>query len=177
MKNRSFDLQPVLTGKLIQLRPILGSDFDELYESASDPEIWRQHPQPNRYQKEIFLNFFNGAIASKGGVVIVDLTTKKIIGSSRYYDLNQENAHITIGYTFLSTAYWGGKFNWELKALMIGHALQFVDFVFFEIGSQNLRSRRAIEKIGATLYKHSATDDNARVIYRIDENQFRRAFA
>jgi len=172
MEDWNMELQPALKGKLIELRPIRADDFEELYQCASDPDVWRQHPQSNRYQRDIFLKFFEGALASKGALVAIDLASKKIIGSSRYYNFNPDAGHLTIGYTFLSRDYWGGKFNQELKALMLAHAFQFVNFVLFEIGEQNLRSRRAIEKIGARLFKHETLDNNSHVIYKMDRNQF-----
>src|SRR4029077_16908153 len=48
-----FDLQPTLTGKLVQLRPLRPQDFDALFSSASDPKIWEQHPDSDRYQREV----------------------------------------------------------------------------------------------------------------------------
>jgi len=49
-----FDLQPTLRGALLELRPLAADDFAALYEAANDPLIWEQHPEPTRWQKEIF---------------------------------------------------------------------------------------------------------------------------
>lgn len=168
----NFDLQPTLMGKLIQLRPLNQEDFAELFDCASDPKIWEQHPQRNRYQKEVFQKFFDGAIASLGAFVIIDLETNHIIGSSRFYNLDAQDRQITIGYTFLKTIYWGGKFNRELKTLMLKHAFRFVDLVIFEIGANNQRSRKAIEKIGARLLKSENFDNDSHVIYGINQQEF-----
>jgi len=172
MMNMNFDLQPTLMGKLIQLRPLNQEDFAELFDCASDPKIWEQHPQRNRYQKEVFQKFFDGAIASLGAFVIIDLETNHIIGSSRFYNLDAQDRQITIGYTFLKTIYWGGKFNRELKTLMLKHAFRFVDLVIFEIGANNQRSRKAIEKIGARLLKSENFDNDSHVIYGINQQEF-----
>jgi len=169
------ELQPSLKGDLIELRPIREEDFDELFECAADPKIWEQHPQKDRYKLDVFEKFFQGAIDSKGGLVIIDCVTKKIIGSSRYYNWDAATKHITIGYTFLRREYWGGKFNRELKTLMITHAFQFADEVFFEIGVNNLRSRKAIEKIGAELAGSAELDQKPHVVYKIDPRHFRQA--
>ncbi|PYP65994.1 MAG: GNAT family N-acetyltransferase, partial [Gemmatimonadetes bacterium] len=45
-----FDLQPVLKGKLLELRPLRAEDFDDLFAVAADPLIWEQHPAKDRYQ-------------------------------------------------------------------------------------------------------------------------------
>lgn len=162
-----FDLQPTLIGDLIYLRPLQPYDFDPLYACASDPKIWEQHPQRNRYEKAVFRKFFDGALKSRGAFVVLDKATQKIIGSSRYYDLDLEKGAVTIGYTFLKTAYWGGKYNGELKKLMLDHAFRYVSQVKFEIGSENHRSRKAIEKVGALLLKSELLDEKPHVVYGI----------
>jgi RimJ/RimL family protein N-acetyltransferase len=142
-------LQPTLTGKLVTIRPLKLSDFAKLQTAAADPLIWQLHPQPDRYKPEVFKEFFNEAMVSKGAVAILNLKTSEIIGSSRFYDYSQSSASIVIGYTFLTRQHWGGEFNWDLKKLMINHALGFVKTVYFHVGIANLRSQRALEKIGA----------------------------
>ena len=47
-----FELQPTLTGTLLELRPLRDADFDELYAVASDPRIWELHPEPDRYKED-----------------------------------------------------------------------------------------------------------------------------
>ena len=169
MENKSFDLQPTLVGALLKLRPLTSEDFEELYQSASDPEIWEQHPQFDRYKKEVFQKFFTGAIDSQGAFAILDLQSGKIIGSSRYYGHDQIKNQILIGYTFLQKKYWGGKFNGELKSLMLGHAFQFVGAALFEIGENNKRSRKAIEKMGAQLCSEAVLHGKAHVVYKISK--------
>jgi RimJ/RimL family protein N-acetyltransferase len=144
------DLQPILEGPRLRLRPLRSSDFDPLYAAASDPLIWEQHPERDRYKLDVFRNYFEGALASKGALVVIDRESNKIIGSSRYSGFDHQG-RVEIGYTFLTRDFWGRGFNREMKHLMLDHAFQFVDRVLFLIGEQNLRSRRAIEKLGASL--------------------------
>lgn len=144
-----FDLQPVLRGKLLTLRPLLKSDFDELYLAASDPLIWEQHPEPLRYKREVFQKYLDSGFECGGAFVISDNKTRKIIGSSRFYEYSKEKKEITIGYTFLKKEYWGGVYNKELKDLMITHAFMEVETIFFVVGPKNLRSQKAMGKIGA----------------------------
>lgn len=144
-----FDLQPTLRGNLIELRPLTRADFESLFAAANDPLIWEQHPENDRYQREVFQLYFNGAIDSKGAFAVIDRKSGRIIGSSRYCNLNESAREVEVGWTFLERAFWGGSYNRELKSLMIEHAFHFVDRVLFVVGEYNLRSQKALEKIGA----------------------------
>jgi len=143
-----FDLQPTLQGELLTLRPLRPEDWEALYAVASDPLIWEQHPASDRYKEDVFRAFFRDALASGGAFVVLDAKDGTIIGSSRFFGYNEAASEIEIGWTFLARAYWGGRYNREMKQLMLRHAFQFVERVVFLVGPQNLRSQRAMEKIG-----------------------------
>ncbi len=114
--------------------------------------IWEQHPEPLRYQRQVFESgFFAGALASGGALVVTDNSTGKVVGSSRYYDWNPAEAEVAIGFTFLARSHWGGATNREMKQLMLNHAFQWAKVVWFHVGKNNWRSRKAMEKIGGTL--------------------------
>ena len=136
---------------LIELRPLREEDFEALFRAASDPLIWEQHPEPERWKREVFQRFFDDAIASEGAFAVIYLKSGEIIGSSRYWDYNPHQREIEIGWTFLERAFWGGAYNRELKSLMLDHAFRFVDGVVFRVGENNIRSQRALQKIGAKL--------------------------
>ncbi len=146
----SFDLQPYLKGELIELRPLRPADWGELFFVASDPMIWEQHPENDRYKEEVFRIFFREALESGGAFVILDCKSGTIIGSTRFHGYSQEKSEIEIGWTFLARSHWGGHYNRELKRLMLDHAFQFVEAVAFYAGDTNIRSQKALEKIGAT---------------------------
>jgi len=143
-----FGSQPHLRGDLLELRPLQLEDFDALYAIAADPLVWKQHPNPDRYQKEVFRAFFQEAMESGGALVAVDLMDGRVIGSSRFHGYDEVASEVEVGWTFLARSHWGGRFNGDMKRLMLRHAFQFVDNVVFLIGPQNSRSRRAVEKIG-----------------------------
>jgi RimJ/RimL family protein N-acetyltransferase len=145
----SFDLQPHLKGALIELRPLKLEDWDDLFAVASDPLIWEQHPESDRYKREVFKAFFEGALESGGAFVILDTKTQQIIGSTRFHGYDPEKSEIEIGWTFLARKCWGGRYNREIKQLMLNHAFKYVDDVVFFIGENNIRSQKATEKIGA----------------------------
>jgi RimJ/RimL family protein N-acetyltransferase len=144
----SFDYQPVLRGDLLILRPLRADDYDSLYAVASDPLIWEQHPDQTRYQPAGFQKFFRESLTSGGALIAIDANTAAVIGSSRFHGYNEELDEVEIGWTFLARSHWGGRYNGEMKRLMLGHAFRFVGRVVFLVGPQNLRSQRAVEKIG-----------------------------
>ena len=143
-----FDLQPVLEGRLLRLRPLRPEDFPDLYAVASDRLIWEQHPAKDRYREEVFREFFREALESGGALIAIDSKDGRVIGSSRFHGYDEEKSEIEIGWSFLARSHWGGVYNREMKELMLRHAFQFVRSVVFLVGPQNLRSQRAMEKIG-----------------------------
>lgn len=145
----NFELQPKLENEFVKILPLKQEDFETLYSVASDPMIWEQHPNKDRYKKEVFETFFKGAIESGGAFLVFNAKTDIPIGSSRFYELDQNSDAIAIGYTFLKKDHWGTTYNRALKSLMLDHAFKFVNSVHFHIGANNIRSQKAIEKLGA----------------------------
>jgi len=145
----NIQLQPKLQNDYVIIEPLKESDFEALYKVASDPLIWEQHPNKNRYQREVFQTYFEGAVESKGAFLVRDAQTKEVIGCTRFYDYNEKDKSILIGYTFLGKSHWGGKYNPSMKQLMLEYAFTFVDKVLFHIGANNIRSQTAIQRIGA----------------------------
>jgi RimJ/RimL family protein N-acetyltransferase len=173
-----FELQPTLAGDLVELRPLRTDDFELLYAVASDPLVWEQHPASDRYREDVFRNFFRDALASGGALVVVDRrdgssTKGRVIGSSRYHGYDEAKSEIEIGWTFLARSHWGGAYNREMKRLMLEHAFRFVQRVLFIVGPGNVRSQRAMEKIGGvragTRLDPSGRED---VVFRIEAAGF-----
>ena len=169
----SFDYQPVLKGKLVELRPLRAEDYDDLYAVAADPLIWEQHPVKNRHEERAFQVFFREASASGGALIAIDANTQQVIGSSRFHGYAKEKSEVEIGWTFLARAYWGGVYNREMKHLMLRHAFRFVNNVVFLVGPQNLRSQRAMEKIGGVRvgFRPDATGRES-IVYQITAASF-----
>ena len=168
-----FDLQPVLKGELLELRPLRAEDFEELYAVASDPLIWEQHPASDRYKGDVFREFFRGALESGGAFLVVDSGTGRVIGSTRFHAYDEEESEIEIGWTFLARSHWGGRYNGEMKRLMLEHAFRFVRSVVFLVGPENYRSQRAVEKIGGVregTRPNAVRSDN--VLFRINGPDF-----
>lgn len=171
-----FELQPHhLKNEIVGLFPLQEEDFEELYAVASDPLVWEQHPNPLRYQRPVFKTYFEGALASRGAFLIRDSQTGASVGSSRFYDYNPEDSSILIGYTFIGRSYWGKGYNKEVKRLMLDYAFQRVDNVYFHIGAFNIRSQKAIERIGAQKVaeievKYYGEDSKLNFIYLISKD-------
>jgi RimJ/RimL family protein N-acetyltransferase len=143
-------LQPVhLANDSVILAPLAATDFEGVYAVASDPLIWEQHPNPDRYKREVFQTYFEGALASRGAFLILSAKDQAVIGCTRYYDHVPERSEIKIGYTFFSRQCWGRAYNLATKSLMLDHAFTFVQKVIFHVGAANMRSRAAMAKLGA----------------------------
>jgi len=144
-----FSVQKILSNENVMLKPLQENDFEALFLQASNKEVWDQHPNKDRYKREVFQNFFDGAMESKGAFVIIDQATNQIIGSTRFYNFDADENSIFIGYTFYGKEFWGKNYNSQVKKLMMDYIFQFVDFVNFHVGSNNMRSRKAMQKLGA----------------------------
>lgn len=144
-----LDRQPNLVGELLELRPLRADDFDALWAIASDPLLWEQHPAKERAERSGFEQWFEEAMASGGALVAVERSDGRVIGTSRFDHHDAAQSQVEIGWTFLDRSLWGGPYNGEMKRLMIEHAFALVDVVVFRVHSGNVRSQRAVEKLGA----------------------------
>ena len=145
-----INLQPVLENDNVLVTPLLEQDFESLYATASDPKIWEQHPNKDRWQREVFKKCFEGAMESKGAFKIIDKKTGEIAGSTRFYNFSGDDKSIVIGYTFYATKYWGTGLNHTVKRLMMDYIFQFADRILLNVGATNLRSQIAVTRLGAT---------------------------
>lgn len=169
-----FDLQPTLRGDLLELRPLRADDFDALFAAAADPLIWEQHPESDRYTAGKFRRYFDGAMQSRGAFAVVDLATGRIVGSTRYHGYDPVTREVEIGWTFLARSHWGGAHNQEMKRLLLEHAFEFVDRVVFLVGRGNIRSQRAVEKIGGRLAGTRVSDGRESLLFELTAEEFRR---
>lgn len=175
-----IDIQPEnLENEMVKLVPLKETDFEALYAVAADPLIWEQHPNPDRYKREVFQHYFQGAIESKGAFLIKNVQTNEVIGCSRFYGFDKDTDSIHIGYTFFSRVCWGKSFNSHTKRLMLSHAFNHVSNVIFHVGSNNKRSRKAIEKLGATLLEektiaYHGENPTPNCVYQIQKNDWKK---
>ena len=158
-----------LENKNFIIKQLKNIDFNLLYNIGKNKKIWEQHPENDRWKKEKFNIFFNNGIKNEFGIYgIFDKSNNNIIGSTRFYSYNKIENSVKLGFTFLTPEHWGGKTNLQIKTLMLGYAFNYVENVYFDIGKNNIRSRKAIEKIGATLYM-DADIGNVLYILRLED--------
>lgn len=141
-------LQPTLQDDFVLIRPLQESDYEALYAVASDPLVWEQHPNNDRYKKEVFDVLFAEAMQTNAAFVFVDKMNDEVIGSSRY-KWYAESEELEIGWTFFARRCWGGRYNFAVKCLMLNYAFTLVDAVIFHVGITNFRSQKAVSKLGA----------------------------
>ena len=143
------------------------SHFDDLYLVASNPMVWAQHPERDRWKEPVFLQFFKKALENDlGCFTIIDKDKNSVVGSTRFYSFDSANKAIRLGYTFMDPAYWGPGANREIKNTLIDLAFSVVNKIFFDIGPDNHRSRAAVEKLGAVV----AETSEEKVIYVLKRN-------
>lgn len=148
----------MLEGERVLLRPLRPDDWDALFAVASDPLIWAQHPAHDRWREPVFRRFFDEALAGGGALIVIDRKSGAVIGSSRFEGLKEaDGGSVEIGWTFLARSHWGRRYNHEMKRLMLAHALATVSECRFLVGESNVRSRRAVESIGARLTTREET--------------------
>ena len=130
----------------------------------------------NRHEPTVFREFFHESLASGGALLAVDARTGEVIGSSRFHGYDEAKSEIEIGWTFLARSHWGGRYNGEMKQLMLRHAFRFVRNVVLFVSPTNLRSQRAVEKIGGV---HAGSEPDAegqdRDVYRIEATAWSRS--
>jgi RimJ/RimL family protein N-acetyltransferase len=154
----SFNDQPVLEGETLRLRPLAADDFEALHKAASDPAIWAGHPAKERWKVEMFRPYFDFLLKAGGTLVVISRDEDRIVGCSRYYESADAPGDIGIGFTFLECSQWGGDTNFEMKNLMLSHAFQSFERVWFHIDPSNIRSQKATVKLGA-VFAHDAMLD------------------
>jgi RimJ/RimL family protein N-acetyltransferase len=172
----TIDLQPILSGSSVTLLPLREEDFESLYAVASDPLVWEQHPNKDRWKVDVFRKFFDGAMASGGAFKVVKNDTGRVLGSTRYYDHNEAERSILIGYTFYGRSSWGKGINPMVKKMMLDHIFKYVDTVMFHVGAVNLRSQIAIERLGAVktgeeMVAYVSEDPKLNYVYVITKNE------
>ncbi|MBL7480780.1 GNAT family N-acetyltransferase [Legionella sp. 27fs60] len=149
-----FKNPQTLQGTSILLEPIDHSHFESLYNAAQYPEIWNFIPTNGI--GENFNYWFEAAIKAKNQeqqfpYVVRRHYDQKIIGTTRFYDIDMAHCKISIGYTWYIPETWGTNINPESKYLMLKHAFESlnVNRVQLKTDSRNKHSQAAIRKLGA----------------------------
>ena len=173
-----------LVGQFVTLIPLHESHREILRPLAEDESIWRY--MPSNSMGEHFNAWFDSALAAQASgsqvpFVVSRNEDQKIIGSTRFYHIDNDNKRLCIGYTWCAEEARGSQVNPEAKLLLLQAAFEQLHFnrVEFNADARNLRSCAAIEKLGAikegVLRKHMVVQDNyARdtVVFAIIKDQW-----
>jgi len=157
----STDLWPAavtLTGDHVRLEPLDPSHLDELVANcAADPEVFRwvwpyDVPDAATMHRVTDLAFAERDAGTRIPFAQRRMSDGQVVGSTSYLDLSQRDRHVEIGWTFLSRGAWRTPINTEAKFLLLGHAFDDLgcERVSLKTDHLNLRSQRAIERLGAT---------------------------
>lgn len=148
---------PILTGSVVQLRPLAACDSAALLDAA-DGKLWNTRvtviPGPDTASMAAYI-----ARALEGRkdntvmpFVVVCRDTDRVVGSTRFWKIDRANRKLEIGHTWLSQSVQGSAVNTEAKYLLLRHAFEAMDCirVQFTTDELNTRSRAAILRLGAT---------------------------
>jgi RimJ/RimL family protein N-acetyltransferase len=159
----------VLEGRFVRLEPLSLEHAVQLSEVSADPEVWRYLPSPLETVEQVRVWTETALRNTAGGeempFVTVDRETNRPVGSTRYMDIRRPHRGVEIGYSWLGTAWWRTALNSEAKYLMLRHAFETLGCmrVALKTDMLNLRSQRAIERLGAVregiLRKHMVVQD------------------
>jgi N-acetyltransferase len=143
-----------LNGEYVRLVPISFDYLDGLWEAAKPDEIWTYMATTVR-SKEEMEQMITSAIQKreKGSdyTFVVINQENRIIGSTRYLDILPVHKSLEIGSTWYHPDFWRTRVNTECKYLLLRHAFETWEMgrVQLKTDSRNLRSQKAIERIGA----------------------------
>jgi RimJ/RimL family protein N-acetyltransferase len=143
-----------LTGKVVDLISLNKTHFAELETLASEKKIWEFYAYDGS-NRDKFISIFNTAcLEQERGTqfpfVVFHKQEKRVIGSTRFLDLQPAHKKLEIGSTWLHPDFWGTSVNLECKLLLLTYCFEMLQTlrVQFKTDEVNVRSRKAIEKIG-----------------------------
>lgn len=143
-----------IIGNNISLVSLEFEHLEALSILATDPEIWKYLSVSLESNEEIYKWYEQAKTAEKEGngkpFVLRDNQTNDILGSIRLLDLDSLHKTAEIG-TWLSPKYFGRRINLEAKLLILTYSFETLHLnrIQFKTDETNLRSQKAIQKIGA----------------------------
>lgn len=183
----NFDPHPVtLTGNLARLEPIAPGHAADLYAAGAEELIWRYAARPalrDVADAEDWIKacLQEGADGARVTFAVIHLETGRAVGSTAYIDIVREHRTLEVGMTWYGSAWQRTGVNTECKYLLLRHAFEDLAArrVSLKADSRNVRSRRAILRLGAveegTLRNHRIARDGAdrhTVYYSVIESEW-----
>jgi N-acetyltransferase len=157
-----------LSGQYVYLELLTEKDIPVLRQLARNEAIWEftrgiliDDNYDRNFDEYIGLALDKNALGGQEAFVLRQTADNAIIGMTRLYDINPKDKKLAIGYTWYVPAVWGRIHNKECKLLLLNYVFETLEWtrVEFHVAGQNLRSQKAVEKIGGVkegvLRKHN----------------------
>ncbi len=186
-----MNIQPVtLEGKHIRLEPLSLDHLDALCQVGLDEDIWRWMPYSALNEADM-RRYVETALRQQAAgwslsFATVERTSERVVGSTRYMNIDAANRRLEIGSTWIGAQWQRTVVNTEAKYLMLQHAFEQLGCirVEFKTDALNEKSRRALLRIGAKeegLFRNHMLMPNGRVrdsvYYSIIDNEWPRVKA
>jgi len=145
-----------LTGESVELLPLEEKHFHQLGLIANDVRIWEFYPFDMSSSDKIINSFKSALIEKEKGsrysFVIYNKRENKIIGATDFLNIQPKNKNLEIGATWLHHDYWATEINLECKFLLLTYCFEILGAIRVQLKTdeKNIRSKKAIQKIGAT---------------------------
>jgi len=151
-----MNLTPVtLEGRHVRLEPLALAHLDGLCEVGLDEELWRWTPIQVRTREEM-RGYIEAALRLQDAksalpFAAVEQASGRLVGSTRYMNVDEPNRHVEIGSTWIGRPWQRTAINTEAKFLMLRYAFEMLGCLRVELKTDSLneQSRRAILRIGA----------------------------
>jgi len=149
-------LAPItLTGVAVRLEPLSLDHHAALCEIGLDPALWRWTSVQIATPEEM-LRYIEDALRLRDAgsalpFATIDTASERVVGSTRYGNIDHANRRLEIGWTFVAPAWQRTRINTEAKYLMLRYGFETLGSIRVELKTDalNQTSRRAIWRIGA----------------------------
>lgn len=184
---KHWNSEITLSGKNVTLRPLTTDDKASLREASKDGSLWElaytSVPEPHETEEYISRAIHEFKTDQSNAFAVVHNTTKKVIGTTRYCNINPTEKSIEIGFTWYAKSFQQSGINWECKLLLLSFAFEELGFdtVEFRTHHLNFPSQKSIEKLGANfngIIKNHSIDRIGRIrnsiVYSISKSEWSR---
>lgn len=155
MNSEILQSEIILENENVLLLPFESKRNTELKEIIFDDEIWKYMGMYVRSDED-FENYITSTLQQKADGIcypflIIDKATNKVAGSTRYGYLNHASQKCEIGWTWYGQAFQGTGLNQACKFELLNFGFEQIQFrrIQFSADLENIRSQKAIEKLGA----------------------------
>jgi len=181
-----IDINLTLQSDKVILRPIIIEDFEKFIHLTNDKKMWTYYPLDLSIKSELeeWVNIAIRHMEEKTRIAftIVNKDNNKIIGSTSFGNISENDKRIEIGWTWICREYQGKGVNDQIKNMMMKHCFEEFHFerVEFKTDVLNIHARNALKRIGAVeegiLRSHTQMTNNRRrdtIYYSVLKSEWR----